>query len=366
VLEMTTYKIAFVTGTRPEIIKLAPVFHALTERNIDVTWCHSGQHDTLAEQAFREFNISPDVELTRPLDQSVSSLTGGLIQSLGEFIVPNRYDAVCVQGDTSTALAGALAGFYARTPVVHVEAGLRSGDFDQPFPEESNRRLISHIATRHYAPTERAVTALRREGIPLAMILMTGNPGVDAQHYLRKNFDQTRSDGPVLVTAHRRENWIHLGTICKAVLRLVIDHPSLSFIFAMHANPKLKTIVMSHLSDHPQIELLAPIDYFELQTLLSNAPLVLTDSGGIQEEAPTYHVPVVVLREKTERPELIESGMARLVGSNNVDNIVNAANELLAAKAGFQDMPNPFGDGKAAQYIADDLLEQLKSSLRGA
>ena len=360
---MTAIKIAFITGTRPEIIKLSPLFHALTERDVSVSWCHSGQHDDLAEQTFRQFNISPDVELNRPANESVASLTGGLILSLGEFITTRRFHALCVQGDTSTALAGALTGFYAHIPVIHVEAGLRSGDVGQPFPEESNRRLISHIATRHYAPTATAVAALQKEGIPLSTILMTGNTGIDAQNYLRRKSRQKGPNGPVLVTAHRRENWPRLETICQALLRLSCDHPQLSFVFAMHANPRLQKIVVDTIGGHERIKVLPPIDYFQLQELLSNAPLVLTDSGGIQEEAPTYQVPVVVLRDKTERPELIDCGMARLVGSENIDKIVHAANELLAARKTFQDMPNPFGDGMASQYIADDLLKHLILSI---
>ena len=357
---MSSLQIVFVTGTRPEIIKLAPLFHALTDRDVCVTWCHSGQHEDLAKEVFDQFNIAPDVQLTRPPSETISALTGGLIRSLGEFISSTSFNALCVQGDTSTALAAALSGFYAQVPVVHVEAGLRSGDVGHPFPEESNRRLISHIATRHYAPTVGAVDALVREGIPQSSILMTGNTGIDAQHYLKKKFKQRESNGPVLVTAHRRENWPYLESICDALLQLSDDHPELSFVFAMHANPRLQKVVIDKIGNHQRIKVSSPIDYFSLQELLSSAPLVLTDSGGIQEEAPTYHVPVVVLREKTERPELIDCGMARLVGSKDIDRIVQAANEFLLTKETYQEIPNPFGDGKAAQYIADDLLKHLE------
>mgnify|MGYP001158138654 CR=1 FL=1 len=356
---MSRTKIGFVTGTRPEIIKLAPLFHALSERHIDVTWCHSGQHDDLAAQAFRQFDIVPDVILEQPSNESVANLTSSLLNSLAEFLSKSNFNALCVQGDTSTALAGALTGFYADIPVIHIEAGLRSGDMRNPFPEESNRRLISQVAIRHYAPTETAVTALLSEGIQNSAILMTGNTGIDAQNYLKKRFEFKDTKGPIIVTAHRRENWPYMESICDAILRLSKAHPDLSFLFAMHANPQIQKTLMSKIQSNKKIILSPPIDYFSMQELLANAPLVLTDSGGIQEEAPTYRVPVVILREKTERPELIDCGLARLASPPNIEKIVAMSNELLSEKETLREISNPFGDGKAAKYIADDLITHL-------
>jgi UDP-N-acetylglucosamine 2-epimerase (non-hydrolysing) len=358
---MTLQKVAFITGTRPEIIKLAPVCHALNKRRIRVAWCHSGQHDVLAEQAFSQFNIVPDVELVRPPEESLAALTAGLIVSLDQFLQSGGFQAVCVQGDTSTTLAGALSAFYARVPVFHVEAGLRSGDMDHPFPEESNRRLVSHIAVKHYAPTGRAVAALRAENVPDSSIVLTGNTVVDALHHLVGKGKSSAKVGPVLVTAHRRENWQHLPEICDAVLALSTQHLGLEFLFVMHANPELQAVVTGRIGDHPKVKLSPPLDYFELQSLLASAPLVLTDSGGIQEEAPTYDVPVVVLRKKTERPEVVEAGIACLAGAEHADTIIKAANKMLLVGKDMRHTKNPFGDGRAAEYIADDMLLELNA-----
>ena len=360
---MTSQKVAFITGTRPEIIKLAPLYHALCKRSIRVAWCHSGQHDILAKQAFSQFNIVPDTELARPRDESLAVLTAGLILSLDQFLQSDGFRAVCVQGDTSTTLAGALSAFYARIPVFHVEAGLRSGDMDQPFPEESNRRLVSHIAIKHYAPTGRAVAALRSENIPDSSIVLTGNTVVDALHHLKGKSKSDVKVGPVLVTAHRRENWQHLSEICDAVLTLSTEHLSLEFLFVMHANPELQKVVSGRIGNHPKVKLSPPVDYFELQSLLARAPLVLTDSGGIQEEAPTYDVPVVVLRKKTERPEAVEAGIACLAGAEHADTIVKAANKMLLVGKEMKHTKNPFGDGRAAEYIADDILLELNATV---
>ncbi|PMH31363.1 UDP-N-acetylglucosamine 2-epimerase [Vibrio lentus] len=353
---MNTRKIKalVVTGTRPEIIKMAPVYNSLVKNNISVDWCHTGQHTSLAEQAFSIFEIEPNYVLVRPSGSSISSLLAGLVTNISQLLVDNKFDIVLVHGDTSSTLAGALAAFYNQVPVIaHVEAGLRSGNLAHPFPEESNRLLVAKTANLHFAPTEKSCSALLSENVPKQSVFLTGNTAIDAQYLLfeQGKLSSTRKN-KVLVTAHRRENWENISVICQAVIELSKLRKDLEFVFAVHPNPELKREVMEHLDGVDRISLTEPLDYFSLQMELSESVLVMTDSGGIQEEAPTFGTPVLVLRETTERPEAIEQGYSLLCGGSDKDRIIaNALYMLEKGTFGLRD--NPFGDGKAADRIAN-------------
>ena len=356
-------QLLILTGTRPEIIKMAPVYRELsTLPDLNVAWCHSGQHDIIAAQMFDFFGITPDIVLTRPAGHALADLLAGLLQGCDAVLAGQDWDMVLVHGDTSTTLAGALAAFYRHVPVGHVEAGLRSGHPGEPFPEESNRRLVAGVANRHYAPTPRALANLRAERITPGTIRLTGNTIVDAQQALARHYGIRRAPARtprLLVTAHRRENWPYLANICEALLALCRHYPVLEAVFPLHPNPLVRQIVHPLLDHEPRISLTAPLDYIALQQELAQATLVLTDSGGIQEEAAGFRVPCLVLRDTTERPEAIEAGMADLVG-------VDPARILAAARAWIEGerridpgSANPFGDGRAARRIRQDVADFL-------
>ncbi|MBP8812616.1 MAG: UDP-N-acetylglucosamine 2-epimerase (non-hydrolyzing) [Laribacter sp.] len=356
-------QLLILTGTRPEIIKMAPVHQELsTLPGLNVAWCHSGQHDIIAAQMFDFFGITPDIVLTRPAGNELADLLAGLVQGCNAVMGEQDWDMVLVHGDTSTTLAGALAAFYRHVPVGHVEAGLRSGQLEEPFPEESNRKLVASLATRHYAPTPRALANLRTEHVATHDILLTGNTVVDAQQLLARHYGIRRAPARfprLLVTAHRRENWPYLTNICEALLALCRHYPALEAVFPLHPNPLVRQIVHPLLDHEPRICLTAPLDYVALQQELAQATLVLTDSGGIQEEAAGFRVPCLVLRDTTERPEAIEAGMADLVG-------IDPARILAAARVWIEGerridpgTANPFGDGHAARRIRQDVADFL-------
>lgn len=345
-----------VSGTRPEIIKLAPVYLALQE-DFSVSWAHSGQHTAIADSAFLEFGIKPDVVLKRPGCASLGSLLAGLIDSLSVIIHQHKPHIVLVHGDTSTTLAGALAAFYAQVPVIgHIEAGLRSSNLAHPFPEEANRKLVSQLTTRHYAPLQSARNHLLREGVADSQILVTGNTVVDAQRILLAK--ATSSDMPlqvsqVLVTCHRRENWPHLQTICTAIKRLAAHYKALHFQFVMHPNPELQQKLQSYLQGSDNIELTQPLSYGQLQFAIQHARLVITDSGGIQEEAPSFGVKTVVVRRYTERTESVDAQMSVLAAPDDEHAIFLRACEYLEQQ---RCPPSQlYGDGFAAQRIVADL-----------
>ncbi|ABD89727.1 non-hydrolyzing UDP-N-acetylglucosamine 2-epimerase [Rhodopseudomonas palustris] len=370
-----TKKIMVVFGTRPEAIKLAPVIAALQARprQFDTVVCSSGQHREMLLQTLETFGIQPQINLDvmRP-DQTLPDLTALLISRLTATLAAERPDRVIVQGDTTTAFAAALAGYYARVPVAHVEAGLRSHDRHNPFPEEINRRLISAIADLHFAPTQGAADALRAEAIAQATIHVTGNTIVDALLALRGRLETPDglalvpaairgfgTDGQplILVTCHRRESFgDDLAAICRALKRIALGHPDHRIVFPVHLNPNVRAQVMPLLGDTPNIALLEPVSYPSLVYLLSRAVLVLSDSGGIQEEAPSFGVPILVLRWKTERPEGVAAGVAQLVGADE-ELIVDRAGALLAQAGdrGAAVIANPYGDGRASERIADIL-----------
>lgn len=359
------HDILLVSGTRPEIIKLAPLYHALRECGwARVQWLHTAQHGDMATPILESFSIVPDITLSRPgsslLDFSVACRT-----QLDEIIASRPWSLVAVQGDTESAFQGALAAFYNRVPLAHVEAGLRTYNLSRPFPEEGLRQMISRLARFQFAPTEGARSALLAEGIAEANIWLTGNTVVDAQQWVCRHHGVKRRVtglGHLLVTVHRRENWgSDLAEICQAIAWIAGLNPKLDILFPVHLNPVVREPVHAILSASPNVRLVPPLDYLQMQQALADAWMVLTDSGGLQEEAPTFGVPVLVLREETERPEAVAAGCALIVGAARRD-IVNAVARLAGDDVAFSRMQhagNPFGDGHAAQRIVDALAHHF-------
>ena len=358
--------VGIVSGTRPEIIKLAPVYHALRQHEeLCVLWVHTGQHGDMAADMLRCFGIEPDVQLSRK-GSSLEEFSVDCRSQLDALMAKQRWDMCIVQGDTESAFLGALAAFYRRVPVGHVEAGLRTYNLERPFPEEGLRQMISRITNMHWAPTERARAALLREGIEPEKILLTGNTVVDAQQWICEKHGIRRegnpNDGQVLVTAHRRENWgEEMEQTFHAVADLARAFPNKRVLFPVHLNPVVQRPAHSILAGLDNVKLVAPLDYLGMQQALVGASLLLTDSGGLQEEAPTFGVPTLVLRHETERPEAVEAGCARLVGPRR-DAIVREASLLLsdpAAADAMRKAANPFGDGQASRRIAQAVMTRL-------
>jgi UDP-N-acetylglucosamine 2-epimerase (non-hydrolysing) len=359
-------KMMLIFGTRPELIKLAPmIIMAKNDPSIESVTCSTGQHRKMLDQALSVFNIKPDIDLdVMTSNQSLAGLTAKLMIELSQIIEKVMPDVVVVQGDTTSAYIGALAAFYRQISVAHVEAGLRTGDLSSPFPEELNRAMISKIAKWHFAPTKTAKGNLLAEGIPSESIYITGNTVVDAIQMLassKSDIESLKNKSTivpkqefVLVTAHRRENHISgIGSICKAIKEIAQKHPDLEFIFPMHLNPNVRKTVMGEFANHPQVTLIEPVDFQTLLYLESAAKLIITDSGGIQEEAPSFCTPVVVTREHTERSEGIKAGFATLAGTKS-DSIVKIANQYLeniSIRSQLSKIPNPYGDGKASERI---------------
>jgi UDP-N-acetylglucosamine 2-epimerase (non-hydrolysing) len=362
--------VLLVSGTRPEIVKLAPLYHALRGADdIAVQWLHTGQHDEMARQILACFDIVPDLALTRR-GTSLGDFSVGCREQLEPVMRQRPWSVVIVQGDTESAFQGALAGFYNQIPVAHVEAGLRTYNLEQPFPEEALRQMITRISRFHFAPTARARQALLAEGVPDRLIHLTGNTVVDAQLWTCEHKSIRRRStgrGHVLVTVHRRENWGEpLEQICGAVADVADTHPDLTVLFPVHPNPIVRDQVHSRLSTRANVKLVVPFDYLAMQQALADAWLVLTDSGGLQEEAPTFSVPLLVLREETERPEAVEAGCARLVGTDRAG-IVAHVNQLIRDEDAYRQMQrqgNPFGDGTASQRIVSILKRRLSTTKR--
>jgi len=368
--------IDLVAGTRPEVVKLAPVYTALRAiPGVTPRWIATGQHGFLADQALDVFGIEPDVRIALDWDRSsLPSLTAKLMESLGVHFRDNPPDYVLCQGDTATAFSAAQAAFLSRIPVGHVEAGLRSADISSPFPEEGFRQLIARIATDHFAPTAGAARNLYREGIDANHVRVTGNTVVDAVKQIAALtqapaiLDQVEPGARViLVTVHRRENWDDgARRICQAVLRLRDAYKDVHFIVATHTNPRVLGPVTLALAGQERITLSDPLAYPDFIGVLKRAYMVLSDSGGVQEEAPTFGVPVLVLRETTERMEAVRARAAKLVGSHT-DRIVREASRLLAIpriRARMGVGRNPFGDGLAGQRIAKLIAGHVKSIAR--
>jgi UDP-N-acetylglucosamine 2-epimerase (non-hydrolysing) len=354
-------------GTRPEAIKLAPVIRAIgASSRLRPVVTLTGQHRTIVEQVNSMFGIRPDhnLDVIRPR-QSLHGLTARVLERLGPALQQERPDAVVVQGDTTSAFAGALAAFYEHVPVIHVEAGLRTGDLYSPFPEEANRRLTGQIATLHLAPTPVSEANLLRDGIPSRKVMVTGNTVIDAllwtvqQHVpygdpALEAIDST--DAPVLlVTAHRRESWgQRMRDVASAVARLARKHPDLIVVLPLHPNPVVREALLPALRGLDNVMLVEPMAYGAFARLLQRSTIVLTDSGGVQEEAPSLGKPVLVMRDTTERPEAVSAGTARLVGTDP-ERVFSAVDQLLTFPRAYETMANavnPYGDGHAAQRTA--------------
>jgi UDP-N-acetylglucosamine 2-epimerase (non-hydrolysing) len=358
--------VGIVSGTRPEIIKLAPVYHALRQHEeLCVLWVHTGQHGDMAADMLRSFGIEPDVQLARK-GSSLEEFSVDCRSQLDALMAKQRWDLCIVQGDTESAFLGALTAFYRRVPVGHVEAGLRTYNLERPFPEEGLRQMISRITNMHWAPTERARAALLREGIEPEKIQMTGNTVVDAQQWICDKHGIRREGDPaaghILVTAHRRENWgEEMEQTFHAVADIARAFPDKRVLFPVHLNPVVQRPAHSILQGVDNVRLVAPLDYLGMQQALVNACLLLTDSGGLQEEAPTFGVPTLVLRHETERPEAVEAGCARIVGPSR-EAIVREATRVLTdsvAADAMRKVANPFGDGHSARRIAQAVMARL-------
>ena len=363
-------KIAIVAGTRPEVIKLAPVRAALADRKgYEPIWISTEQQSTLNAQTLEVMGVRPDMTLTQPSpDRSLGGRFAEVMDRLDRAFGQIDPDFVLVQGDTSTTAAGAMAAFARRIPIGHVEAGLRTFDLDRPFPEEGWRCVVGQLASVHFAPTQSAAANLIRTGIAPSKVHVTGNTGIDS---VRLTGDRVRSEPltnglrRVLVTLHRRENWEGALDRVLAALVMLRDHvPDIEIVFVAHANPALRERVFSYLGQQSRIRIIGPLDYLSFISFLKSATLVLSDSGGVQEEAPTFGVPVLVLRQSTERMEAVEAGVARLVGVDR-DTVLQTASRLLLDEAERLQMVravSPFGDGHAARRIAD-ILQSAPLSL---
>ncbi|MBN2464195.1 UDP-N-acetylglucosamine 2-epimerase (non-hydrolyzing) [candidate division WOR-3 bacterium] len=372
----TKRRVMFCFGTRPEAIKLAPVIQELARHPLEFqpVVLVTAQHRHMLDQVMRVFDITPDhdLNLMKP-GQSLADVTAGVLHGVERLLRRVRPDMVMVQGDTTSAFAAALAAFYQQVPVGHVEAGLRTGDKYSPFPEEMNRRLVSGIADLHFAPTQAAKRNLLTEGVPRSRIHVTGNTVVDALKSARLSKakcslpllnDIESKQRVVLVTAHRRESFgPGLGRICQALRRLVSRNPGIDVVYPVHLNPNVRKPVHAILAGIPRVHLIEPLEYLPFVRLMERSYLILTDSGGIQEEAPALGKPVLVMRDVTERPEAVEAGTARLVGTDT-DAIVSAAERLFRSDAAYRKMArarNPFGDGRASVRIAAALRRFLRA-----
>ena len=363
-------KTLVIFGTRPEAIKLFPVVQALgAAPGLTVRTCVTAQHRGLLDQVLAIAGLTPDMDLDlMEPGQSLDRLTARLLTGLGEVMDAERPDRVIVQGDTATAMVGALTAYYRKIPVAHVEAGLRSGDIYHPWPEEVNRRIVAPIADLHFAPTDTAGEALRRENIDPATIHVTGNTVIDALHATSARLaeEPTLAAGLdavaerfagrrlVLVTTHRRENFGGgMENIARAIARIA-ERPDVAILFPVHPNPNVVSVMDAILGDRGNVARIEPLDYPHFIRALGLAEVVLTDSGGVQEEAPALGKPVLVMRETTERPEGVVAGTAKLVGTD-ADRIVSEISTLLDDSGAYQAMArahNPFGDGHASARIA--------------
>jgi UDP-N-acetylglucosamine 2-epimerase (non-hydrolysing) len=368
--EMPRIKVLFIFGTRPEAIKLCPViryFRDECDGQFDVRICVTAQHRAMLDQVLEVFHIAPhyDLNAMRP-GQTLTSATSLILSQLEPVLQSDRPDLVLVQGDTATTLCGALAAFYAGVPVGHIEAGLRTGDLSQPFPEEMNRVVVGRLSALHFAATPWAASNLRREGIDEARITVTGNTGIDAVLYIRDRLERNEIGGRdwsglldparklIVVTAHRRESFGQGFEQISAALLEIACLPDVQIVYPVHPNPNVTGPIRRYLSGHPNIRLIEPLDYISFIDLMRRSYLLISDSGGIQEEAPSLGKPVLVLREKTERPEAVEAGTATLVGTD-VRKIVDTAKVLVQDPAEYERrrrIHNPYGDGTASPRIA--------------
>lgn len=359
-------KLIVVFGTRPEAIKLLPVVKELRKfpELASLIVCTTGQHRELLNQMLQTFSVTPDFDLgIMTENQTLFDIVTKSLTGIKPILDSTHPDLLLVQGDTTTAFACALAAFYEKIPVGHVEAGLRTFDIYYPFPEEMNRKLISGIASLHFAPTENNKKNLLREGIDKSRIFVTGNTVIDALFtVLKENQKKTPLSNPrlkILVTAHRRENFGEpIENICLALKEIVKRNKNVEVVYPVHPNPNIKGPVYNILSGQERINLIQPLDYAPFVNLMNDSYLILTDSGGIQEEAPALGKPVLVLRNETERPEAVEAGTVRIIGTQK-DKIVSAVEMLFNNKAEYDKMAhaiNPYGDGRASSRIVETIF----------
>lgn len=358
-----------VFGTRPEAVKLAPVVHALKRSTmLEPTVVLTAQHREMLDQMLKWFRIEPDIDLDlMQHGQTLAQLTSRVVLGIDETLKKIKPDMLLVQGDTVTVMAASLAAFYHKVPVGHVEAGLRTDNRYNPFPEEMARRQTAHLATVHFAPTPRAVENLKREGI-VENVHLTGNTVIDALIETTERLKTTPVDSALfgntdfkrnkilLVTAHRRENWgANMVEIAHALRQIVDEFPEAQILYPIHKNPVVRQAIEPVFDGHPRLTLVEPLDYVPFVYAMQHCHFILTDSGGIQEEAPSLGKPVLVMRTNTERPESVESGAAKLVGVKR-QGIVEAARKLMTDHKEYVKMAcavNPFGDGRASRYIVD-------------
>ena len=369
-------KVLCVFGTRPEAIKMAPVAMELKRRSkqIETVICITAQHREMLDQVLNLFNIQPDIDLNlMEENQTLPELTSRVLLTMNEVLQQVKPHWVLIQGDTTTVLATALAAFYLKIPIGHVEAGLRTQDRYNPFPEEINRRLVGALSTFHFAPTERAKRVLLKEGISADMIFVTGNTIVDALYWIleqppsplsKQLFQKLGLQGYtdrklILVTAHRRESFgSPMESLCRGLRKLVERNKDVVLVYPVHKNPNVQKTVWKILGGYDRILLIEPLPYEPFIRLMEKSDLILTDSGGIQEEAPVLGKPVLVLRKRTERPEIIEAGVGKLVGTDE-DRIVQEVEHLLRSEEAYRSMARAgsiFGDGRAAERIVNILM----------
>jgi len=368
-------RIGIIFGTRPDAIKMAPVVFELRKNpeEFETVVISTGQHRQMLDQVLQVFDVRADIELDLMRhNQTLNGLTCRILTAMDELLAETPLDCLLVQGDTTTAFAAALAAFYRKVPVAHVEAGLRSRDLFQPWPEEANRKLAAVVTQLHFAPTPLARYNLLAEAVPASDVVVTGNTIVDSVEKLLElqTIDHPLPEGVpddgsplVLVTSHRRESWgEELENICNAILDLVERFPNIRVVYPVHLNPNVTSTVGALLANRDRVHLVPPVDYFQFLSLLRRCYLVLTDSGGVQEEAPIFHKPVLVLRKVTERPEASLLGMAKIVGTSR-EAIVREASRLLSSDYEYQNMAAgecPYGDGRAAARIAIALSRWLE------
>lgn len=375
-------KILFVFGTRPEAVKMAPVISELkADPRLQVCVCVTAQHRNMLDDVLRIFSIQPDYDLNIMEEgQSLEHITKTVIDRLPPVLRKEKPDLVLVHGDTSTTFLAALASFYQRIPVGHVEAGLRSYDYDHPFPEEANRRLADALCALHFAPTASSKKNLLKENISAKSIFVTGNTVIDALQWsvahastfenkiLESFFNAFDSRSPlILVTAHRRENFGQpIENICTALRNVADRFLDLRIIYPVHLNPNVQSVAKRILSDHSRILLTPPLTYLDLSQLIKRCTFVVTDSGGLQEEAPSLGKPVLVLRKVTERPEAVKAGTAKVIGTEK-EKIIREISRLVTDQKHYRKMAaavNPYGDGKASKRIAQAILSYFGSAKR--
>lgn len=369
---MEKIKVMTIFGTRPEAIKMAPLVKELKSREeIDCTVCVTAQHRQMLDQVLEAFNIVPEYDLNiMTQGQTLSDITSRVLKGLEKVIKEVKPDIILVHGDTTTTFAGALAAFYNQVDIGHVEAGLRTWNKYSPYPEEMNRQMVGVMADMHFTPTENSKKSLLNESKNPENIYVTGNTAIDAlattvkENYEHPIFDWIGNDRMILLTAHRREN---LGEpmrhMFKAIKRVVDEHNDVKVVYPVHLNPKVKEVADEILGNDERIKLVEPLEVIDFHNFINKSYIILTDSGGIQEEAPSLGKPVLVLRDTTERPEGIEAGTLKLAGTDE-ETIYKLTTELLDNKETYEKMSkasNPYGDGKASKRIVDEIIKKYSN-----